>query len=367
MMMHVEFGMARKFIDDLSENVQRGLRARIARGWAVTRPPPGYMPDRNTHTIVKDPERAPLLRRAIELVLAGNRPSEAVRVLNDVWGYRTPRTRCGGKPLARSRFYDLLGNSFYCGLLRFKGEIYQGAHEALVSPQEFAQIQTMLRRENRPRPSRHEWAYTGLLRCAACGSTLVAGWSRSHTGRRYAYYWCRGRSGCEEPGVRAEDLDAQFHKWLSRLRLPDPIVAWYLDTLDDLGRDRTGAEAMARASREKARRLAEQQLRNLTELRLKDLVGDEEYVRQRQRLLAEQKALAAPMDALNPVEPARAVISLLNQAPELFLHGDTRVRRAIVEAVALNPRLGQKRLVNEAQKPFALLREGPQIPAWQGL
>jgi site-specific DNA recombinase len=41
-LMYIEFGMAQKYIDDLSRNVKRGLRTKAEKGWYPTSPPLGY-------------------------------------------------------------------------------------------------------------------------------------------------------------------------------------------------------------------------------------------------------------------------------------------------------------------------------------
>jgi DNA invertase Pin-like site-specific DNA recombinase len=42
-LMYIEFGMAQKYIDDLSRNVKRGLRTKAEKGWYPTSPPLGYL------------------------------------------------------------------------------------------------------------------------------------------------------------------------------------------------------------------------------------------------------------------------------------------------------------------------------------
>lgn len=41
-LMYMEFGMAQKFVDDLSRNVRRGLQSKAERGWRPSNPPFGY-------------------------------------------------------------------------------------------------------------------------------------------------------------------------------------------------------------------------------------------------------------------------------------------------------------------------------------
>jgi site-specific DNA recombinase len=54
--MYLEFGMAQKYVDDLSKNVKRGLRTNAEMGWRPGPTPPGYMNRVNSegHTFVFD-------------------------------------------------------------------------------------------------------------------------------------------------------------------------------------------------------------------------------------------------------------------------------------------------------------------------
>jgi DNA invertase Pin-like site-specific DNA recombinase len=66
-LMYIEFGMAQKYVDDLSKNVRRGLKTKVENGWYPGLAPVGYL--NNTvkvtgeNNVIKDPERFPLVRR----------------------------------------------------------------------------------------------------------------------------------------------------------------------------------------------------------------------------------------------------------------------------------------------------------------
>src|ERR1051325_4962637 len=74
-LMYIEFGMAQKYVDDLSKNVKRGLRTKIENGWYPGVAPSGYL----NHTVeltgecilVEDTERFSLVRRMWDLMLTG--------------------------------------------------------------------------------------------------------------------------------------------------------------------------------------------------------------------------------------------------------------------------------------------------------
>jgi DNA invertase Pin-like site-specific DNA recombinase len=78
-----EFALATKYIDDLRQNVLRGNRARFEKGWPNFRPPTGYLEDRVTKTIIRDPDRFDLIRRVWDFALKGMlRPVQILEVLN---------------------------------------------------------------------------------------------------------------------------------------------------------------------------------------------------------------------------------------------------------------------------------------------
>jgi len=108
-LMYIEFGMAQKYVDDLSKNTKRGLKTKVENGWYPGVAPVGYLnhTDRQTgeNTVVKDPDRFQLLRRMWDLMLTGTyTPPRILEVANTEWGFRTrPTRKMGGKPQVSSR------------------------------------------------------------------------------------------------------------------------------------------------------------------------------------------------------------------------------------------------------------------------
>jgi DNA invertase Pin-like site-specific DNA recombinase len=74
-LMYIEFGMAQKYVDDLSKNVKRGLKTKVQNGWYPGVAPIGYLnytdPKTAEKRLIKDPERFPLIRRMWDLMLTG--------------------------------------------------------------------------------------------------------------------------------------------------------------------------------------------------------------------------------------------------------------------------------------------------------
>ena len=113
-MISIIFGYSKYYVDSLSENVRRGNRTKIQQGWLPSCAPIGYLNDKETKTIVIDPERFPLVRRLWEHMATGSyTPRRLWEMATKDWGLRTPkRKRIGGKPVSLSAVYRILSNPF---------------------------------------------------------------------------------------------------------------------------------------------------------------------------------------------------------------------------------------------------------------
>ena len=63
--------MARNYIENLREEVKKGMREKAEQGIYPSRPPVGYRNNKLERTIEVDPEKAPLARRMFELYATG--------------------------------------------------------------------------------------------------------------------------------------------------------------------------------------------------------------------------------------------------------------------------------------------------------
>ena len=153
-------------MDSLSENVKRGNRTKLELGWWPGAAPLGYLNDKARHIIVKDPKRFKIVKKMWEFVVSGNyTPPKVLEIVTNKWGLRTRKCKkIGGSPLSYSGIYRIINNPFYCGLMIRDGEIYHGKHEPMVTEEEFDRVQALLGRKGKPRPKRHEFAFTGLIR-----------------------------------------------------------------------------------------------------------------------------------------------------------------------------------------------------------
>ncbi len=292
--MQLEFGMAKKYVDDLSDNVRRGQRAKLEQGWLPNRPPIGYLNDRNTGTIVPDPERYRLVRKMWELMLSENySPQRIWEIATEKWGLRTRGTkRQGGKALARSYMYELLRQPFYYGAILRNGTLYEGAHKPMISKSDFDRVQELLAAASTPCPKVNKFAFTGLIKCGDCGGAITAERKVQRHGHRYVYYHCtkrrlRGRK-CSQRVIEEKALETQIRSFLDSITLSRTIVDWMGWVLQEMYHQEIEQERAQLDSLRRKMDASSNELKELTGLRIRNQIGDEEYTEKRNELELER-------------------------------------------------------------------------------
>ncbi|MEJ6789538.1 recombinase family protein [Brevundimonas sp. BR2-1] len=373
-MLQIMFGQSKYYSDALSENVKRGIRTKREHGWQAGRPPVGYLNDPVTRTIVPDPERFPLVRRMFDLALAGQSPKQIAVIARDDWGLTSSPGKRMGRPLALATVYKILSNRFYVGEITHAGTAYPGRHRPMITHAEFESVQARLRRPDRPRPSRHRFAFTGLIRCGACGGMVTAEHKTNAYGARYVYYHCAKRRlgpRCPERSIEVRDLERQIVAFLSGLTVPDGLADWGRDRLRVTSKAEAAFREVRRKAVDKAFAATEAQLRELTGLRLRRMIDDAEFGAERQRLDRELAALRqgrtdAAAKPSEVIELFEGVVSFSKQAVDRFSSGDQTTRRRILELVGSNFSLRGKKLTIQAANLFRWRRENPNILSGRG-
>ena len=362
-MLNIMFGYSKYYSDNLSDVVKRGNRTKVERGWRPNAAPTGYLNDKNTKTIVPDPDRFHLVRRLFLSVLEGCSAREAATRARAA-GFTTLGVRKGGGPLSTRGAHRILRNPFYAGVLLWNGQRHTGSHRPAVTWEEFEAVQTRLRRTLTAKPKQETFAYTGLITCGACGRGITAERKTNRYGYRYTYYHCTGRKPealCPQRSLRLDRLEAQVLDFLRSLRL-EPTVEKHLKRAIDAKERKADRGRQADVLALEARRTeVERQERELATLRVRGVLTDEDLIRERSRVAREREAIevalrraASPRTGIEPFEDA---ISFCNYAAKWYLRAENSLKRSIIEIAVSNLTLTDKILRFEAAKPFQLLAD----------
>ncbi len=366
-LMQLEFGMAKKYVDDLGDNVKRGNRAKLDKGWLPGLPPLGYLNAPEERTIIKDPDRFPLVRKMWDLLFQGVSPYKILSIANDEWGFRT-RTfkKSGNNPLSTSGLYYIFGNPFYYGLIERKEGVFIGKHEPMITEEEYWRAQEVLGRKGRPRPKSHNFAFTGLIRCAECGCMVTAEEKDNRYGYHYVYYRCTKKKRgtlCRQKYINAKDLENQIGEFLEKIHVPERLLNLALDYLREEEKNEAENHLAAQKSLTKALNECQRKLSNLNQMRFTELIDDQEYVTEKRKLLGEKlrlerKAKSQDWNGKQSLERTKRAFIFAHEAKDRFKNGDSQDKRSILMEIGSNFSLRDKRLLIEAEKPFALIEKG---------
>ncbi len=205
--------------DVRSDRTRAGMRAALELGRWTFRAPLGYMnaPRAVGRSLIPDPQRAPLVRRAFQELATGRFTKQDVLKTVTALGLVTRR----GAPVPPQTFDGMLRNKVYVGWIEVPdyGVSTRGDFESLVTDKVFYRVQAILdgrlemtapRQRNDP-----DFPLRGYVRCAVCGKPLTASWSKGRSAY-YAYYHCL--RSCAGVHVAKTRLESMFVDELARLQ-----------------------------------------------------------------------------------------------------------------------------------------------------
>ena len=190
------------------EDVKVKMAHKVEQGGSVGRAKLGYLNVRKDYsgrlvnTIDVDPERGQLVAWAFEQYATGQYSISQLCSLMEEQGLTTRASPTRSeRPVSNSRLAGVLRDPYYTGVNRYKGKLYVGRHEALISKDTFLKVQEILDQRNRQgdRDIVHFHYLKGVLYCGEC---LQAG-RRS----RLLYSQNTGNGGMYEYGEG--DVDAK--------------------------------------------------------------------------------------------------------------------------------------------------------------
>src|SRR6266849_2344397 len=166
---------------------------------------------------------------------------------NKTWVTRKGR-KMGGQPFIKTNLHMLLTNPTYAGKLRYKTELHNGEHAAIVDPAKWQKVQEMLQYNRHKGSTERNGSgaiLKGLLHCRPCGCAMTPTHA-TKVGKRYRYYVCsvaqkRGCDRCPSQSVPAGQMERIVVAQISKLG-------------QDPGRLKT---ILAEASKQRQTRLAE--------------------------------------------------------------------------------------------------------------
>lgn len=208
----IRLAMARNYSENLREEVKKGMNEKASQGTYPGRAPFGYRNNKATRAIEVDPEKAAITQHVFELYASGRYSLLALS---------KELQRVSGTYISKTNLHKMLTNPFYVGRFEWSGQTYQGTQPLFISPDLFAQTQEVLHGHNKPKYSKHDIAFRGMLTCAYDNCTVTAELKKN----KYVYYRCSGYRGkCELPRFHEQEIVERLGHVLQDVYIPEKVV-----------------------------------------------------------------------------------------------------------------------------------------------
>jgi site-specific DNA recombinase len=362
-MLNIAFGQSKYYIDNLSENVKRGFRQKLRRGEYPGWAPIGYVNDLKTHSIILDAQKHELVKRIFDLYSTGDYTLKQITQIADDIGLKSYKD----KHISVSMIQKILQNPFYCGLFRYKGEIYQGVHEPIMAKKLFDRVQEVLKRRGRIKPHKHNFVFTGLMKCGTCGCSITAETKKGHI-----YYRCtKKKNVCNEKYAREELILEKLKQILFKVSLPDD---WADKMVAEAEKEKLSSAQSSNAlvfQYSEQLKVIENKLEKLLDAHLENVIEKDDYLRKKEqffnaKLELEEKLSGIKNKGNNWLEPLKDFIFASKSAKKIACGGDLSKIKSFVKNIGSNFILKDKKIEFLADFGWRALVENSQNPRWLG-
>lgn len=117
--------------------------------------------------------------------------------------------------LSKNQITYVLKNPVYTGKIKYSGEIYEGAHQSIVSEDLFNKVQPMFSKKRKRYRTYKNHLLGGFIRCSECGSLMTPSHVNKHSKgkmKHYYYYRCtktyyESWDSCSTKQINADKLE----------------------------------------------------------------------------------------------------------------------------------------------------------------
>jgi len=357
--------MAKNYVDNLSEEVRKGMTEKASQGIYPSTAPYGYLNVReNGKSIIKtDPKSAPFVQKMFDLYATGTYSLLALRkkMLADGMVYRN------GKNFYKSKIETVLKNEFYTGVFYWKGKKYEKAlHEPLISQELFQRVQGVLISPHKSKSKKGLFPYTNLIKCGNCGYSLTAELKKN----KYIYYHCTGFKGnCKQGYIRQEALESQFESLLSQIHITAEVQQIVLEAMRESLKDKIKYHNTLVEELEKQIKLLQNRIDLAYLDKLDGKVSEEFWQMHTKKWIAEKEELSQKLVSLQRadahyLENAHFILELAKNAALWFKSGNPEKKRRVLDSLISNCSFKDGNIDVELKSVFCVMLESAKTGNW---
>jgi len=345
----ISLGLAKYYSDAISDNVKRAQEQIVRNGKFPGWAPYGYKNitrENDKKDIIVDEFESRVVQKVYEWYATG---AYSMNLICDKLKVEY------GIKWSKGFLDNVLKNTFYYGLMVWKGKTHKHTYPPIITYALFDQVQQVKAGHNKKKfkYAGLPYVYRGLIRCQHCGLAITP---EKHKG--HIYYHCteyNGKHGAK--WLREEDITDQLGQVFKKLRLPEPIMDKIVNTLRNVHEDKNQFRDKQLEELSKDRQIYVSRSDNLYVDKLDGRITDDTYDRYYQSFRDKIAEIDARLALLQDAEDnyyitVKYLLDIAKRAYDLFVRSEVEEKRQIIKLVLPNLRMDGKILRFEAQKPF---------------
>ena len=236
-----------------------------------------------------------------------------------------------------------------------------------MNPELFSRANEVLSGKARPRKQKHDFAFSGLLRCAYDNCAVTAEFKK----QKYTYYGYTGyREKCDLPYFREEVMADRLGEVLQAIHIPDDILAQLEESLlNDKGHEETLMEQQAERFRQRLAQLRKRLDQAYVD-RLDGKITEKfwgaksaEWQQEEQKLMASLRELEQAGNPERVLDRVR-ILELANKAHSLYVTQTPTEKAQLLRMVLSNCAVDAVSVYPTYRKPFDMIFERAKTKGW---
>ena len=363
-MLDIEVAMAKKYSNDISLKSRIGLQEKVEQGGYITKAPLGYKNNTINHTIEPDPDKAPYVKKAFELMSTGNYSINMI--VDELYNMGLRSNRSNGK-YVKSRVHIMLQNPLYSGWIRRNGKLYKGNHEPIISKELFDRVQNLFGKKP-PVSKRQPFAFSNLLQCKICGCRIIPALYKK---QKYLYYHCTMSKGKHEnaPYLTEEKLDKMFEKTINDISLSKKKFDWLKEALKQSSDNSTECAENTLNRLENEKKALKDRLSRLYDDKLDKKISESFWKEKKAEydfklLETENRITETSNNSAYNFDEGITALELAKGLISRYKNSEMRKKGELLKIVSLNHTFDGENLSPIYKKPFDILAEGSKDIVW---
>lgn len=367
--------LAKQHINRLKEDSNNTLMAKLKSGEQYGKAPYGYKNitlTNNKKGVEVLPFESGIVQKIYEWYATGTYSMEQVRdrIQHDY-----------GVKMHKSKMDKILGNPYYYGMRRYKGQLHPHIYPPLISKDIFNHVQDIKagRVKRNAKFAGKPYVYRGMLYCAECGCTITPEYhqkkQKNGNVHDYVYYHCTGSKGKHDADwVSEKELDKQFASIYKQMNFSQEDLDWMTSSLMEAHQGKKEFnETLFDEYNAQIKRL-QTMIENAYEDKLQGRITQEEYDKYHQKFRSEQDDSRKKLAQLQQADEdyyitASYLLELASRSYELFMGSEMEQKRELISLTVQNLSLKDGNIEYVMQKPFDSIlaaKDRPLMGDWRG-